>query len=324
MKLLKEELIARPDTPDPEAIATQALALSRKHSADVLLLNGDCYSIMETTVLEQLRRRRKDTERPKKLIFVLTTPGGIPETAYRMGRAIQNTYETSDALVGGWCKSAGTLLLISANTLILGDDAELGPLDIQLAKRDELNERDSGLVISEALANLEIYAFEFFDEFMRQIKDKSHGLVTLKTASEISASIAKGLFEPIYRQIDPQKIGEIARSMAVGRSYAQRLNLKPKNLQKYALENLLRGYPSHGFVIDRQEAAELFHRVREPDSEETAFLLELGELAISPSRKPIAMLFKHEEEDHESKRAVTAKKAAKRVQKPARTSSRAR
>src|SRR5690606_36396032 len=158
--------------------------------------------------------------------------------------------------------------------------------DMQLAKRDELNESDSGLVIDEALDNLEVYAFQFFDAFMRQIKEQSKGLVTLKTASEISSSIVKGLFEPIYRQIEPQKIGEVARSMAVGKNYGLRLNLKPKNLRPRALDSLLKAYPSHGFVIDRDEAKLLFRSVQHPTEQQADLFLKLGSLASTPCKDP--------------------------------------
>ena len=38
------------------------------------------------------------------------------------------------------CKSAGTLLLIGATSLIISDRGELGPLDVQLSKPDEIFE----------------------------------------------------------------------------------------------------------------------------------------------------------------------------------------
>lgn len=311
------DLLAAPKPLDPEQVKEKALALCGASDADVMLINGSCFNALEERALEILRDRRANESRPKKLIFVLATPGGSPDVAFRIGRAIQNTYDHSEALVAGWCKSAGTMLLITANTLVMGDEAELGPLDIQLAKRDEIDERDSGLVISEALDNLEHYAFRFFDSFMRQIKDHSQGLVTLKTASDIASSVAKGLFEPIYRQIDPQKIGEVARSMAVGRAYGQRLNVRPKNLAPRALENLLMGYPSHSFVIDRDEAQRLFKSVRQPSSAENELLIELGSLATTPCREPVVLLFEAKEESHEDKPEARAVPATGRQVRPA-------
>ncbi|WP_422846898.1 SDH family Clp fold serine proteinase [Acidovorax sp. M14] len=270
---------------DPK-IRDLVLAFAKDNKCDVLIFNGPCYPALDQEALPKLRKRQQDAARPKNAVWVITTPGGVPENAYRMCRAIQLTYEKTTALVGGWCKSAGTLCVIAANEIAMADEAELGPLDVQLARRDELDERDSGLVINEALECLEVEAFKFFDSFMRQIKDGTHGLVTLKMASEISANVTKGLFEPIYRQIDPQKMGEIARSMAVGEAYALRLNMKTRSLKANALQSLIQGYPSHGFVIDREEAAYLFRSIRRPTDSEYQMLKNLGKIALHPSEQP--------------------------------------
>jgi ClpP class serine protease len=40
--------------------------------------------------------------------------------------------------VSGYCKSAGTLIALGANELAFGEHGELGPLDVQIAKRDEV------------------------------------------------------------------------------------------------------------------------------------------------------------------------------------------
>jgi hypothetical protein len=216
--------------------------------------------------------------------------------------------------VGGWCKSAGTLCVISANDIVMGYEAELGPLDVQLVKRDELGERDSGLVIEAALECLERYAFQFFDAFMNQIKDQTHGTVTLKLASDISGNVTKGLFEPIYRQIDPAKIGEIARSMDVGHACAQRLNLRGRNLKPGALKNLLQAYPSHGFVIDRQEAQVLFKRVSAPSTQQTSLLDALGDMALvpMPSGSNHVRLYEYQENSNENAAAKTESKSTER------------
>lgn len=265
-----------------ETIRTAAKVLAQQTKSDVVLFSGPCFPTIEQVALPKLRARQKDADHPASAIWVLVTPGGIPDVAYRITRAMQATYKQTTALVGGWCKSAGTLCVIGASELAMSDEGELGPLDIQLARRDEIDERDSGLVIDQALETLERHAFAFFDSFMRQMKESSNGLVTLKLASDISSNITKGLFEPLYRQIDPQKIGEVTRSMELGKAYALRLNMPNRNLRPRMLENLLTAYPSHGFVIDRVEAAHIFQKVRPPTTEEAKFLVDVGDFALYP------------------------------------------
>lgn len=55
--------------------------------------------------------------------------------------------------------------------------------------------------------------------------------------------------------------------MNIATEYAERLNYKGQNIKLYdrstdfALKMLTSGYPSHGFVIDKEEASQLFERI---------------------------------------------------------------
>jgi len=64
-------------------------------------------------------------------------------------------------------------------------------------------------------------------------------------------------------QIDPERLGEVQRAITVANVYGNRLN--KSNLKRGALEKLVQGYPTHGFVIDIDEAKTLFNKVRSAD-----------------------------------------------------------
>ena len=202
--------------------------------------------------------------------------------AYRIARIFQDKYETFTIFVAGYCKSAGTLCVLGAHELVMADLGELGPLDVQISKKDELGDFSSGLVTAESLAQLQSKAFDMFERYFMTIKNKGGGHITFKTATEIAVKLSIGLMEPLYRQVDPIQVGEIARSMKIGRDYGQRLSAIGNNLTPSALETLIASYPSHGFVIDRNEAAQLFTRVREPSPLEMSLIDSLGDLAITP------------------------------------------
>jgi hypothetical protein len=53
------------------------------------------------------------------------------------------------------------------------------------------------------------------------------------------------------------------------------IRLARKNIQPDALESLISEYPSHGFVIDREEASSLFSVVRPPDEFEISLAQSL-------------------------------------------------
>jgi hypothetical protein len=236
--------------------------------------------------IEAFERRRKR----KNLVLMLTTLGGDPDAAYRMGRCIQRSYallprpkETStqkiSVFVDTFCASAGTLIALGATEVIMSEFAELSPLDIQIRKPDDAWERDSGLTPTQALDILETRSKSLFKQHFNQLRlDGELGLTT-RTAVEVAPTLTTGLLAPIYGQIDPMRLGEVERLMGITAAYGERL--AKFNLRQGALARLLAGYPSHSFVIDRCEATEeLFQTVVVPNPS----LRELGEWVRHPSR----------------------------------------
>ena len=224
-------------------------------------------------------------QRRKNVVLVLTTEGGSADSAFRMMRFLQARYEKITVLVAGWCKSAGTLMCIGAHALIVSDLGELGPLDVQIVKADEMDEQKSGLVAEAAFEKMQQEAYKFFMGFVKDL-GASNYRVTSKTAFDMAAKMTIGVVQPIFDKLEPVTIGEDFRSNRLALAYAERLNSHSNNLKRGrdldALESLLSGYPSHGFVIDVKEAKELFRNVEEIPSEMACVLHPLGMDAILP------------------------------------------
>ena len=266
--------------PGPACVAADALAA--KINADVLIFNGsiDTYSSRKFVDIINGRPRRK------KLFFILVTPGGDPDAAFKIGRAMQAKYDEVQAFIPGWCKSAGTLITLAANHIFIGDQGELGPLDIQIAKSDEIMEMGSGLTVDAAMKSLEISASKMFLNLLLTIRRDTGGTITTRTAAELASSMVVKLLDPIFRQIDPMKIGENSRAMNITKAYGTRLNMKSQILRSQrSLDFLVSAYPDHGFVIDRSEAVGLFAHVSGPTDEMVALATALKEAAISPQLK---------------------------------------
>jgi hypothetical protein len=147
---------------------------------------------------------------------------------------------------------------------MMGPKGELGPLDVQIVKVDEMDEQKSGLVAEAAFEKLQQEASKFFLQFVRDMGNSGYR-VTLKTASDIATKMTVGVIQPIIEKLEPVTIGEDYRSNQLAQAYAERLNLHSGNLRVTrtfdALQSLLCGYPSHGFVIDFNEAKQLFKHV---------------------------------------------------------------
>lgn len=264
------------------AVQTLADEISAEMDTDILIINGGIDGGLDREMIKQVveRKRRKD------VLLILTTEGGDANAGFRMARCLQFCYGRFTAVVPGWCKSAGTLICVGAHKLLIGDLGELGPLDVQLTKPDELGLISSGLTIDSSFRSLQTVAFGMFETFMLEVIKKSGGVITTKTAAELSATLTTGLLSSIFGQMDPMKIGEDYRSTRIAEDYAARLDAHACNLESgddvNAIELLVRGYPSHGFVIDRTEASELFHNV-EPIEGKMKQIIDLLESdAINP------------------------------------------
>ncbi|HTW84501.1 MAG TPA: hypothetical protein VMD91_10565 [Candidatus Sulfotelmatobacter sp.] len=267
---------ARDDEPDPLKVAADAVA--EKLDADILLVNGDLSFGLQETVIELVRERRRRTN----VALVLVTYGGYADPAYRIARTLQDKYEKFYAFVTGMCKSAGTLLVIGADEIVMSDYGDLGPLDIQALKDDELGQMSSGLTTQFTFDELRHETRLLFEHLWRDIKRSTYDRISFRTAAEYATNMTIGLMSPIYSQIAPLALGEIGRANNITRDYGERLAEVSKNLRDGTLDKLTDSYSHHGFVIDRAEASRLFENVREPDDGECRFFDALGKQGRQP------------------------------------------
>ena len=160
--------------------AVKALALATKK--DVYLHSGNIEPPADDVLLAEACKPRSE-----KAYFFVSTYGGYARNAYRMIRCLRHAYEHITVVVAGPCKSAGTLLLIGADELVMEGAAELGPLDVQLIKDDELVERQSGLATGFAFSTLRSEALETFRRAFVDLK--LGGRLTTATAASTAADM---------------------------------------------------------------------------------------------------------------------------------------
>ena len=68
-----------------------------------------------------------------KLDLILETPGGYGEVAEDIIDLLRAKYETLGVIVPGWAKSAGTIMVMAADEILMGPTSALGPIDAQLS-----------------------------------------------------------------------------------------------------------------------------------------------------------------------------------------------
>jgi hypothetical protein len=168
-------------------------------------------------------------------------------------------------------------------------------------------------VVESAFEKLQQESFKLFFNYLMEIKEQA-GRITFKTAADIAAQMVIGQTKDIFAKIDPLTVGEDSRSNLIAEQYAHRLNLMAKNLMQSSqvdgLQMLLRGYPSHGFVIDRQEATRLFRQVSAPTGKVAELAQILGRDVIIPRHAVRKEPLKLEYLNAESTRIAKAKSSA--------------
>ena len=197
-------------------------------------------------------------------MLILATYGGDAAAAFRMIRYLQARYSGGKFILylPDMCKSAGTLIALAADSLVMSEHAELGPLDVQLQQPDEVGQVQSGLVPIQALKTLEEESFRLFESSFLKLRGRSQLQITTRTAAEIASNLAVGLYSGLYSQLDPLRLGETYRSIEIASMYAERV--MSGNVRPETVDSLVSGYPSHSFVIDRKEATRLFVDVQPP------------------------------------------------------------
>ncbi len=245
--------------------------------SDIFVYNAPINNNTANIFINKILQKK---DRKEIISLFLTTYGGNPHLAYRMARCIKQYYKKLRLIITGPCKSAGTLIAISSNELVFGPLGELGPLDIQLNKPDEILSSRSGLDTIQAVKVIGEHASENLNNTFIKIITLGQGNLTTKTALEIATQLTSNIFSPISAQIDPHMLGETHRMMNIAKAYGDRL--KVDNIKQDGLDILISGYPSHAFVIDEVEASNLFTNVSKLLTHDQNLLNNLGTITLTP------------------------------------------
>ena len=240
------------------AIDDAAGAIADKLNARVVAYSG---YIDHPAVGNLLMEIYREEDKRENTFLILTTIGGDADAAYRIARIVQLISKKFYLCVPRMCKSAGTLIALGANEIVMNPFAELGPLDVQLVQRDEIEQSRSGLVVDTALEGLAEKTRATFQECLLSITYGSDKAISFEAASKVAATLATGVMAPIYAQIRPGDLGNDRRNLEIAKAYGQRLIRHSRNAKRDAISRLVHKYPSHSFIIDSEEAETLFRNV---------------------------------------------------------------
>ncbi len=70
--------------------------------------------------------------------IILETPGGSGEVAEDIVRLIRNKFSKVGFIIPGWCKSAGTIIALSGDEILMDELSALGPIDAQIYREGKV------------------------------------------------------------------------------------------------------------------------------------------------------------------------------------------
>lgn len=195
------------------------------------------------------------------LDLVVTSTGGDIHVAYQVIELLRLHTRHLQACVPVYAKSAATLLCLGADSIVVDKLAHLGPLDAQIYESQKGGKFafTSALNPFKTLEQLQKFALETLDLAAKMITGRSSLSVdeSLKHAIDFSQSTTR----PLFAQLDPEKLGQYSRALAIGTEYADRLLRRfsqwDDNKREAVIEQLVHGYPSHDYIIDFHELAEM-------------------------------------------------------------------
>lgn len=273
-----------------DIIRERSQELAIKYNSDIFAYCGPIC----TLGLEQIMALLKGKNRRNAILF-LSTFGGDPHAAYKIAKIFQKIYKPFKVYLAGYCKSAGTLIAVGADSIIMNSIAELGPLDAQILEKGEVF-HTSSLNIMESLEMIKSQSINFFLSSFNEIsitsRDSIPYLANLKKPAE---SILKSVTDMTCRfidsalsQVDFPRLGKIQRDLKLAIKYGGMLiqNGRGSIKNKHNLTKLAINYPSHSFVIDSEEGLEVFSEIL-PPSDEELYLEELLLPWLRPSEEDL-------------------------------------
>jgi hypothetical protein len=208
------------------------------------------------TLHDQLRDREFE-----ELDLVIHSGGGSVHAAYQVMTMLRLHAKQIYACVPFWAKSAATLLCIGADKIVLGEHAELGPLDVQIweEKQPGKGEFHSALDPFKALEQMQSFSVEALSSAMKFIVNDYE--MSYDDSLRHAVAFVNVTTGPLVGRLDPEKIGQYSRELSVATEYGRRLLRRcskwPREKIDAVVDQLVYGYPSHEYVIDFLEVEDL-------------------------------------------------------------------
>lgn len=219
-----------------------------RESAVICYLTGDRENVntrIAPDVLPVFYRHLEMIERRKRIDLFLYTRGGDILTPWRLVHLIREYADEFNVLVPFRAYSAGTLVCLGADEIVMGKMGELGPIDPSVV--NAFNPQDPANPVARIPVNIEdVYSY----------------LTLAREVAGLTSEAELGkVFALLVERIHPLALGNVHRNYLLIRSLATRLLGLRKNHDARAevqrvVDHLTEKLYAHNHMISRREAAE--------------------------------------------------------------------
>jgi len=240
----------------PESLVQTIRALEEDLGMPVWLLIQSGEVSIDPVLYQHFFMQRHAMARGEPIALLIDSPGGYAISAYQIASLLNRHCGRFTAIVPRYAKSAATLLTLGAETIIMGEHAELGPLDVQIFDSDYEGYR-SGLNEVQALERLHASALEAVDRSVLAWRVRSGKKID--TILPVACHFVAELMRPLFDKIDTVNYTQRSRELKEAEEYAVRLleNHLPDDEAREVARALVEQYPDHSFSIDVAEASNL-------------------------------------------------------------------
>ena len=234
----------------------------------------------------------------EKISLYLYTRGGNTLAAWTLVNLIRNFCKDFEVIVPFNCHSAGTLISLGANRIVMTKQATLGPIDPSV--NGPLNPSIPGTNNPNAKVPVSV---EFVDAYLQMAKTE------LKITDQ--DSLAKILID-LSQHIHPLTLGQVYKSKTQIQMLAEKL-LEHQDISKENKKSIIKFLcsesGSHDYTIHRKEAKNLGLDIEKPDMELYGLIKEIyddieSELELRSPFDPNVLLSNQNQAQYQLRRAI--------------------
>ena len=131
-----KEMVNKLEQLSQTAISDLLLKLEAKLDADVFTYYGEIVNGVEREVKDFIEALAKDSHKHDSIYIFLTTPGGSLTPVQRMVDIFRHFYTEVNFIIPDYAYSAGTILCMSGDNILMNYYSVLGPIDPQVQNKD--------------------------------------------------------------------------------------------------------------------------------------------------------------------------------------------